>query len=142
MFIGPARFVKDAALGSRPFAQRDIERYVTSRRALRRLTGTSQPPRPRTEHARRAKAPLLRLNRADIPDSRNKARHRFANAVVARNLQRRLGHTSNVEANMHTLFKKTTVTMAVSSLLALYGCGSVDGPTTPPTIKPSTSGTG
>ncbi|HGO6121215.1 TPA: hypothetical protein ACK3SN_008649, partial [Burkholderia cepacia] len=43
---------------------------------------------------------------------------------------------------MHTLFKKTTVTMAVSSLLALYGCGSVDGPTTPPTIKPSTSGTG
>ena len=35
---------------------------------------------------------------------------------------------------MHKLFKKTTVTMAVSSLLALYGCGSVDGPTTPPTI--------
>ncbi|RAG09706.1 hypothetical protein DN541_30870, partial [Burkholderia multivorans] len=42
---------------------------------------------------------------------------------------------------MHHYFNKTTVALAVSSLLALYGCGSVDGPTTPPTVKPSTSGT-
>lgn len=36
---------------------------------------------------------------------------------------------------MQNLFKKTTVTMAVSSLLALYGCGSVDGPTSPTSPK-------
>ncbi|CAI9008667.1 hypothetical protein EMIT0158MI4_70188 [Burkholderia ambifaria] len=68
-------------------ASRRDERYVTSRRALRRLTGTSQRAHRRTWHAHLAKPLFLRLNRGDIPDFRNKAPVRRAKDVMARNLQ-------------------------------------------------------
>lgn len=90
MFAARGRFVKDSPLGSRPamsYAPRRVERYVTSGPALRFLTGTSRHAHPRTGCAHLAKPPFLRLNRADIPDSRNKARVYCAEGVMARNLQ-------------------------------------------------------
>jgi hypothetical protein len=89
MFAARGRFVKEAAFRSRPprVASRRDERYVTSRRALRRLTGTSQRADWRTWYARLAKPPFLRLNRADIPDFRNKAPVRRAKDPMAQNLQ-------------------------------------------------------
>jgi len=87
MFAARGRFVKEVAFRSRPPASRRDERYVTSRRALRRLTGTSQRADWRAWYAHLAKPPFLRLNRADIPDFRNKAPVRRAKDAMARNLQ-------------------------------------------------------
>ncbi|TGN98319.1 hypothetical protein PL79_004520 [Burkholderia sp. USMB20] len=90
MFAARGRFVKDRALGARPaasHAEHRAERYVTSSPALRHLTGTSRRAQRRNRRARPAKPPFLRLNRADIPDSRNKAPAHCAEDVMARNLQ-------------------------------------------------------